>query len=95
MPFYLNGYVVNKLFFNGPQFARLLGLKSDGGLFKNPGFNLGMPHSQEVQGPDAVMLFRRGARLVAHDLSNDARRHFDPFSQGAKGAPKVMGRKIR
>ena len=60
------------------QALRLLGrVKRDARLFQHPGFNLVVPHAQQVEGAAAVMLLGKGARLVAHDLRGYAAGRLD------------------
>ena len=57
------------------------GIKHYPGLLQYPGLNLFMVHTQQLQGPHGVMLFSRGAWLVALNLRHHAHGHFKPLSQ--------------
>ncbi len=72
--------------------AFLFLLKFDPGLFQNPRFNLGVPHAQQVDGALSVVLFRRRARFVSHDLRGYAYGRFYPLAERAKGTAQAMQR---
>ena len=73
------------------QFAHFAGaVELHTGLFQNPRFNALMVHAQQVKGAHGVMLFCRGARLVAHDLGHYTSRDFQPLGQALETAVQTM-----
>ena len=77
------------------QFHRFLfPCEVDAGLRENPCFDPRVPHPQQIKRPLPVVLFCRGARLMPHDLRDDADGALDPFRQRAETAAQSMQRKV-
>jgi hypothetical protein len=69
-----------------------LGRLLDTCFVENPRLNLRVPHAQQIERTNPVMLLGSRARLVSHDLRRDSGRAFYPFRQRAKRAAQAVNR---